>query len=132
MYFFAWVNVHFGFQQSINTDAEILVVEIMLKHNQKITLMVFYRPPNNELHSLEELQRVIDEISTPEYIIVGDFNVSTINWANISPSPPSPVSMLLVDIVQDNFLSQLVSEPTRDKNILDRKLAVRKKQTPRG
>ena len=46
-------------------------------------------------------------------------NVSTINWANISPSPSSPVSMLLVDIVQDNFLSQLVSEPTRDKNILD-------------
>ena len=59
-------------RDDINTDAEILVVEIMLKHNQKITLMVFYRPPNNELHSLEELQRVIDEISTPEYIIVGD------------------------------------------------------------
>ena len=81
--------------------------------------MAFYRPPNNELHPLEELQRVIDEISTPKLTVVGDFNVSTINWSNTSPSLPSPVSMLLVDIVQDNFLSQLISEPTRDKNILD-------------
>ncbi len=91
----------------------------MLRHNQKITLAAFYRPPNNKLHPLEELQRVTDEISTPKLTVVSDFNVSTINWSNTGPSLPSPVSTLLVNIVQDNFLSQLISEPTRDKNILD-------------
>ena len=40
-------------------DSEFIFVELLLSHNRKVTLGVFYRPPNNETKALEDLQAAL-------------------------------------------------------------------------
>lgn len=67
------------YRDDTKSNAEVLCEDIMLKYNKKITLGVFYRPPNNELYPLEELQRILGELSTSELILVSDFNITEID-----------------------------------------------------
>ena len=54
-----------------------------------------------------------------ELILLGDFNLQEIDWLKTRALRQSDVYTLFMDIVQDNVLTQLVKEPTRDSNILD-------------
>ena len=101
------------------TSSELLFVDIVLPNRKKLTLGVFYRPPYNDLKPLEDLKLVLNEISQSELILVGDFNLCSIDWANVRALENSAKCELLLDIVQDNFLTQLVKSPTRGNNILD-------------
>ena len=103
--------------------SELLFVDLLFPTNRKITLGVFYRPPNNDTKPLEDLQQVLDNLSTSELIMVGDFNLPDVDWPNSRATNNSTNYDLLFDVIQDNFLSQLVSEPTREQNILDLVLA---------
>ena len=80
---------------------------------------VFYRPPNSNLTVLEDLQNSLSNITTTDIVLLGDFNLSEIDWANNRSLRNSEHHILLSDIIQDNFMHQLVNEPTRDQNILD-------------
>ena len=104
------------YRDDTKSNAEVLCEDIMLKYNKKITLGVFYRPPNNELYPLEELQRILGELSTSELILVSDFNITEIDWTNAGPLKDSPLPKLLINIVHDNFLSQMVSTNKRGKH----------------
>ncbi|CAB4043273.1 Hypothetical predicted protein, partial [Paramuricea clavata] len=106
-------------RDDITCIAEILFVDILLHRNKKLTIGVFYRPPNREWQPFEELNQILSEISTSDIILLGDFNISDINWNNISPQRDSLLENLLIDIVHEHFFSQLVNEPTRGSNILD-------------
>ena len=101
------------------TSSELLFVDIVLPNRKKLMLGVFYRPPYNDLKPLEDLKIVLNEISQSELILVGDFNLCSIDWANVRALENSAKCELLLDIVQDNFLTQLVKSPTRGNNILD-------------
>ena len=79
---------------------------------------VFYRPPNSNLKVLQDLQNSLSNITT-DTILIGDFNLSEFDWANNRSRRCSEHHTLLLDIIQDNFLHQLVDRPTMDKNILD-------------
>ena len=83
---------------------------LLLISSKKMTTGVFYRPPNRELHPLEELSQILSEISTSEHTHL-NFNISDISWNNMGN--------LLIDIVNGHFFSQLVSQPTRGLSILD-------------
>ena len=50
-------------------------------------------------------------------IIMGDFNLPEINWQDHSFVESK--SGRLINFAEDNFLFQLVNEPTRGANILD-------------
>lgn len=52
-------------------------------------------------------------------VIVDDFNIPEFDWSTDYTSVDSPNSTLLSDIIHDNFLFQLVKDPTRNGNILD-------------
>ena len=80
---------------------------------------VFYRPPNSNLTVLEDLQNSLSNITTTDIVLLGDFNLSEIDWANNRSLRNSEHHILLSDIIQDNFMHQLVNEPTRDQNISD-------------
>lgn len=80
------------------------------------TLGVFYRPPNDELKPLEELQLALQSLSTPEIVLVGDFNLSEFDWINNTPLNRSDLYVRFTEIIHENFLSQVVDQPT---NILD-------------
>lgn len=106
-------------RDDIACQSELLFADIFLKHNKKITIGVFYRPPNGDLVPLEDLQRVLGEISSTDLILFGDFNLSEIDWNNTISLRDSPLYNLLMAIVYDNFLTQMVNLPTRSQNILD-------------
>lgn len=99
--------------------SELFFVELVLSNKKKLTLRVFYRLPNNDLKPLEDLKLALNQISPTELILVGDFNLSAIDWNIPRVLDNSSKYELLLDTVQDHFLTQLVTSPTRENNILD-------------
>ena len=57
------------------------------------------------------MERLVTQIQVSDCIIVGDSNFCDINWQEIESHSPS--SRLLSHCLQDNYLTQLVKEPTR-------------------
>ena len=57
-------------------------VDLLFSYNRKVTLGVFYRPPNNDPKPLEDLQAALQEFSKNELILLGDFNLPEIDWLN--------------------------------------------------
>lgn len=95
--------------------SELLFVDIITDGEKKLTIGTFYRPPHSDLKPLEDLQSCLSSITTTGLLITGDFNLSEFDWTTKS----SEHHYLLSDIIKDNFLYQMVDEPTRENNILD-------------
>ena len=92
-------------------ESEFILVDLLFSYNRKITLGVFYRLPGNDPKPLE--------LSLNELVLLSDFNLPEIDWLNNRVLRQSDIYTLTMDVVQDNFLTQLVNEPTRESNILD-------------
>ena len=100
-----------------DVKAEILWVQINPHPNVEYLYGVCYRP---EVEEEVMTSRIIDSINLTDnenITLVGDFNFRNINWDDGTFS--RPVEGTFVDTVNDHFLSQVVSEPTRGNNILD-------------
>ena len=81
---------------------------------------VFYRSPNSDVSTLIELNTAISTIPGGlRLVLCGDFNVPDIDWSMTTPKVQSFVNSTFCDIVSDNFLTQLVHQPTRGDHILD-------------
>ena len=100
-------------------SSELLFVDIITDGEKKLTIGTFYRPPNNDLKPLEDLRSCLSSITTTDLLMAGDFNISEFDWTTNHPTKSSEHHNLLSDIIQDNFLYQMVDEPTRENNILD-------------
>ena len=77
---------------------------------------VCYRTPNSIQINNEALYSLINRVSKEEVVIMGDFNFPELDWGranSIGDSHP------FIECMSNNFLTQLVEEPTRDKNYLD-------------
>jgi hypothetical protein len=101
-----------------NTDTEI-------EGTKNLYIRSFYRNPKGTLEDLENLQQSLSKINTNtnNIILMGDFNLPSINWENgtIKPSPQygTCINQKMLDIMSDNNMEQIVTEPTRENNILD-------------
>ena len=74
------------------------------------------------MYYLLDLQAAHDNVlSSPnsEMVLVGDFNIPEFDWNTNCASVDSPNATLLSVVIHDNFLFQLVKDPTRNGNILD-------------
>ena len=100
-------------KEDVLCDSELIFVDLLFANNRKITLGTFYRPHNNESKPLEELQQALDDLSTSELILIGDFNLPDVDWLNIRATNNSTNYELLFDVIQDNFVSQLVVDPNQ-------------------
>ena len=70
------------------------------------------KPNNGKIHN------AISEVSSKgDYIIMGDFNHGNIKWDTLQSTGVEDQTFLC--LVQDNFLTQHVLEPTRAARILD-------------
>ena len=69
---------------------------------------VVYRCPNITKQNNEKIHNAINEVSKGDCIIMGDFNHGNIKWDTLQST-----------VVQDNFLTQHVLEPTRAARVLD-------------
>ena len=86
---------------------------------------VFYRPPSTDLNYMQELENSLFLIEGNEnnltVILLQDFNLPNIDWSVSSPSPlcSDSVSTHVCDMIDDNFLHEMIKVPTRGSNILD-------------
>ena len=112
----------------LTTNSESLWVQISLLGHRKLVVNSFYRPPSGGDNALEYFQTFCDSIysacSNPNTIVWlgGDYNFPDIDWVNLTTqSSPSYGSLndYLLDVLNDNGLSQMVTFPTRENSVLD-------------
>ena len=82
-----------------------------------VTIGVVYRCPNITKENNEKIYNAISEVSKGDCIIMGDFNHGNIKWDTLQITGVEDQQLLC--LVQDNFLTQQVLEPTRATRILD-------------
>jgi len=85
---------------------------------------VYYRPPDQDWKVVEAFYRqVIAASQLQALVIVRDFDYPDICWKVCSASHPQ--SSRFLQCVDDNFLMQMVGEPTRRGALLDLILAAK-------
>ena len=81
-------------REDVNFDSELLFVDILFPANRKISLGVFYRPPNSSINCLLDLQTALDTVlsssQNSEMVLVGDFNIPEFDWNTDCTSVDSP------------------------------------------
>ena len=82
-----------------------------LRLHTTVTIGVVYRCPNITKQNNEKIHNAISEVSKGECIIMGDFNHGNIKWDTQQSTGVEDQQFLC--LVQDNFLTQHVLEPTR-------------------
>jgi len=83
-----------------------------------IILGVCYRPPNQDEEVSKILHRQLGEVSQSlSFVLIGDFNFPDICW-NYNTAEREQ-SWRFLECVGDNFLTQMVREPTRGSKLLD-------------
>ena len=87
-----------------------------------VNVGVVYRCPYITKHNNEKIHNDITEVSKGECIIMWDFNLGNIIWD--TQQSTGVEDQKLVCLLQDNFLTQHVFEPTRAARILDNYSAV--------
>ena len=109
----------------LDSNCELIMVELQLKDQQNIKLGCFYRPPWSDDTYLEELAKNIDQVDPNRKAnlwIGGDFNLPLIDWDNETPQPgnnQTKISNILLNSMNDHSLSQVVKSATSKNNILD-------------
>ena len=79
---------------------------------------VCYRPPNQDEETDEEFYRQLAKVAkSSALVLMGDFNFPDISWK--CNTAQRKQSRRFLETVEDSFLTQLVSEPTRGGAPLD-------------
>jgi len=128
---------HGGALLYIHTDLPVTNTSIFSDHHCSAVICTLnsidtivasiYRPPDAPLSSFEAMMNSIQSYITGanatkhhDTILTGDFNFPSITWDSISTSPsPSASAHRLLNFMQENFMCQYISTPTRNNNILD-------------
>ena len=98
------------------TDTETVWIEIK-DDRESLVFGVIYRPPNlDREHSNIIWEEITRASRYSKVCIVGDFNYRNINWIDKTGDYESDD---FLEVINDNFLHQYVTEPTRGNNILD-------------
>ncbi|XP_069941667.1 uncharacterized protein [Cherax quadricarinatus] len=112
-------NINCCIKKGIKIDGavtESVWVEFV-EGQEKLILGVIYRPPGLD-HDRGRLlwDEIVRASGHSNVVIVGDFNFSQIDWNSLTGNLESSDFM---ETVQDCFLKQSVTEPTRGNNLLD-------------
>ncbi|PKU49676.1 mitochondrial fission process protein 1 [Limosa lapponica baueri] len=102
-----------------NGSVECLWVRLKGKANKAdIMVGVYYRPPNQDIEVNETFYQQLEKLlqSLP-LVLVGDFKFPDVCWKYNTAEREQ--SLMFLECVEDNFLTQLVSEPTRESALLD-------------
>ena len=85
--------------------------------HKTVTIGVVYRCPNITQPNNEKIHNAISEVCKGDCIIMGAFNHGNIKWDSLQSTREEDQRLLC--LVQDNFLTQHVLEPTRAARVLD-------------
>jgi len=85
--------------------------------NSEVTLIgVCYLAPDSLEINDRALYSLLSRVKNQRVVILGDFNYPEINW---SESDTLDAAHPFIESIGNNFLFQLVQEPTRGQNFLD-------------
>ena len=82
-----------------------------------VIIGVVFRCPNITKQYNEKIYNAISEVSKGDCVIMGDFDHGNIKWDTLQSTGVDDQKLLC--LVQDNFITQRVLEPTRATSILD-------------
>lgn len=111
----------------LDSNCEIVWVSISIQGMKKIIIGAFYRSQQfgksiDYMERLKESLSKIKRVDRSHIWLAGDFNLPGIDWASQSVLPNAPyvnLSKFMLEIAADFGLEQMVTRPTRGKNILD-------------
>ncbi|XP_072021949.1 uncharacterized protein [Amphiura filiformis] len=112
-------------RHDLDTDCELVWIELSVVGSKPILVGSFYRPPSSPIEDLNMLRTSLARVKVDNYSNVwlgGDFNLGDIIWETQSVRPGSqkgPMCRDLIDIANDCGFEQVVEGPTRGKNTLD-------------
>ena len=102
--------------ENCGEGTESIWVKVKLDSKKEICVGVCYRAPATNSEEEKKLIDTIAEIARKPCVIMGDFNFPDINW-DLQEAGPRGKDFL--EQIQDSFLIQKVSSPTRGAAILD-------------
>ena len=109
-----------------NNNCELIFVRIQLKDQKDLIVGSFYRPDWTDDEYMESFIKAVEGIRSQykdhTVWIGGDFNLGDINWDThtVTSSCRQPkLSQSLLDLTEDESLTQVVDIPTRNERILD-------------
>ena len=107
-------NLHSSINLIDSLFKEYLIVSVK-GDNINLTICTVYRSPNSSLDNDHLLCPFINQVcnNIGNVLIIGDFNISDINWSNYTSLSNSCPSLILLKAVRDNFLTQHIDTPTR-------------------
>ena len=106
-----------GLQLQEEADCNEAIWCKLVTGHTTVTIGVVYRCPNITKQNNEKIHNAISEVNKGDCIIMGDFNHGNIKWDTLQSTGVEDQTLLC--LVQDNFLTQHVLEPTRAARILD-------------
>ena len=113
-------------QPQLSTDFEIVWAKVQVVGAKPLLIAAYYRPSEHDQVSAEEFEKSLALIDTSKLHVwvLGDFNYPKLNWEENQPvlkqNCPNPeMYQDFVSALDDNYLTQMVCEPTRENNILD-------------
>ena len=110
-----------AFQCNIINDIEVsdtMWCQVKLNNNDKLLVGLCYRSTSssavNNHKMFEQLRAIVEVRGITHLLIMGDFNFPEIDWNNYSVSSgPSSDPQVFFDLMQDLFMFQHVTKPTR-------------------
>ena len=119
-------------EHSLDTDndCESIWIKIIFAGKQPLYIGSFYRPTNANPVPLTKLDEALKKLTTrstlPNIILAGDFNTPDINWKDSTiitgenkPRYGKHLNQTMLDLANDNMLSQMQHLPTRGDSVLD-------------
>ena len=107
-------NSKFIYQLDL-TEIQILIVDIISPFNLRI--FCIYRSPHSTLIQTQIMNDVFEKFYVQKILIVGDFNVPSINWQGLESM--NVHGKIILDFINNFQLTQFVEENTRKNSILD-------------
>ena len=97
--------------------SEQLWVKLKLQGGDSLLMGCLYRSPSSgedSVHHFKQLLQLVMAEHPSHLLLAGDFNLGDIDWQNhLSQAPPSHCSHAFLEVIDDHFLHQHVTFPTR-------------------
>ena len=113
-------------QSQLSTNCEIVWAKVQVVGAKPLLIAAFYRPSEQDQVSAEELKKSLALVDPSKHHVwvMGDFNYPKLDWEDNQPilkqnCPNQEAYLDFVSTIDDNCLTQMVREPTREGNILD-------------
>ena len=128
----SWYVAQWSAQSNLNSNqiAKLLWVKLEIVGSRPLYIAAYYKPKEDDQNSLDMLRCSLERLigKKGNILVLGDFNLPKFSWVDCEPSIKPDCTCRTVyysfdDILNDFNLVELVTEPTRQDNILDLVLA---------